>query len=402
MSFVHRVKLSYLAVICILLLTACRLEIQPIARDLPVRTGWRLVFQDEFDGPALDLSKWNTCYWWAVPSGCTNSGNRELEWYQPDDVLVEDGVLRLRAQDRIVHGYPYSSGMISGHDKFSFLYGYVEARLKSPRGRGLWPALWMLPVNHEWPPEIDILEILGHAPETAHMTLHYKLPSSPHLSQGSSYSGPDFSKDWHIFSLHWEPGVLTWYIDGEERFTLEHDVPDVPMYLIANLAVGGNWPGSPDETTFFPAYFEIDYIRVYQNPEYVATAVLPTPTPSGGRNILHAKALRLTDRDGKDVDSVEAGKLVFWRVQVVNQDGWPVRNATVEVELVDSKGNVVERMTSLSVSDRQGWVKSFYHVPLELSGKFALRIRKISLYLQPEATHDASADAKPLKFKVIP
>jgi len=119
-----------------------------------------LIFADEFDGSALDDSKWNPCYPWG-DQGCTNSGNAEEEWYLPGEILVENGLLRLRARENAVSGsdgksYPYTSGMVSSHDRFSTTYGYFEMRAKMPRGKGLWPAFWLLPDSREWPPEIDI------------------------------------------------------------------------------------------------------------------------------------------------------------------------------------------------------------------------------------------------------
>ncbi len=242
-----------------------------------------LVFSDEFDGSALDSAKWNPCYPWNK-QGCTNSGNHEQEWYLPDEILVENGMLRLRARPNPVKAsdgntYPYTSGMVSSHGKFSITYGYFEIRARMPKGKGLWPAFWLLPQDGEWPPEIDVLELLCQDTHTVYTTLHYKTTDNPHLSSGSSIQAEaDLSADFHRYGVNWTPDAITWYLDGQEIYRLKHNIPAQPMYILANLAVGGDWPGSPDAETVFPAYFEIDYIRVYRDPSLPVPAFTP-PAP---------------------------------------------------------------------------------------------------------------------------
>ncbi len=254
---------------------------QPIGTPIsgPPSTGWTMVFNDEFNGAALDTTKWHTCYASATAqgrTGCTNTGGAEMQWYQPDEVSVQNGLLRLRAQKRIMNGYQYTSGMVSSHDKFSFTYGYAEARFRIPKGKGLWPAFWTLPQDRTWPPEIDIMEILGHQPNIAYLTMHWGATNN---SNGKVFTGPDFSADFHTFAVDWKPGLVIWYVDGVEMFRVNStNVPDKAMYLLLNLAVGGNWPGAPDTTTVFPAYFDIDYVRVWKQttaPTTTPTATLP-------------------------------------------------------------------------------------------------------------------------------
>jgi beta-glucanase (GH16 family) len=235
----------------------------------PPRAGMEMVFHDEFDGDTLDTSKWNTCYPWD-DHGCTSSANRELEWYQPDEELVENGLLRLRAQKNPVTGsdgkeYPYTSGMITSSGKFAATYGWYEIRAKMPPGKGMWPAFWLLPQNGEWPPEIDVLEVLGDSMQILYTTLHFKTENSAHLSYGdSTYLMLDLGEDFHTYAVDWQKDLLVWYFDGQEVYRLTRYVPAQDMYILTNLAVGGNWPGSPDEKTVFPGYFEVDYIRVYR------------------------------------------------------------------------------------------------------------------------------------------
>ncbi|MBI1279889.1 MAG: family 16 glycosylhydrolase [Anaerolineaceae bacterium] len=256
----------------------------PVPTNMPVLgppgTGWTMVFNDEFDGGALDASKWNTCYQWALDYGFNycRAGNDELQWYQPDDVSVQNGQLHLKAEKRSFQNANYTSGMVDSHGKFNFLYGYAEARFRVPKGKGLWPAFWMLPQDKSWPPEIDIMEILGDKPNLAYTTLHWGQENN---STGKVFNGPDFSADFHTFAVNWQKGLIVWYIDGVEVFRTTSNTPDKAMYVILNLAVGGSWPGSPDGNTVFPANFDVDYVRVWQQGQPTSpttTLVQPTAT----------------------------------------------------------------------------------------------------------------------------
>jgi beta-glucanase (GH16 family) len=222
-------------------------------------SSWHLVFNDEFEETALDINKWLTMFPW----GRSGANSSELQYYAEDAFELINGIHRIRAEKRSMAGYDYTSGIITSYGTFHLKYGYVEIRAKMPKGQGLWPAFWLLPVDQSWPPEIDVFEVLGHEPNTVYMTNHWG-SEAEHLSAQSIYNGPDFSQDFHTFGIRWEPNEIIWYIDGLERFRSNQGVPAEPMYLLANLAVGGEWPGNPDETTPFPSYLEIDYIRVYQ------------------------------------------------------------------------------------------------------------------------------------------
>jgi beta-glucanase (GH16 family) len=236
-----------------------------------------MLFHDEFDGNSLDTSKWNTCFFNFHVAGtqdCTHDQS-ELELYQPANVTVNNGILNLTAQKQNVTAggqtYHYTSGMISSGPatngapaKFSFQYGYMEMRAEVPAGQGLWPAFWTLAADESYPPEIDIFEILGNATTVDNMHYHYPDGSDEGADVGSEWTGPNFSAGWHTFAVDWEPGSLTWYVDGVARFHTSNKVTSKPQYLVANLAVGGGWPGNPDATTPFPSSLQIDYIRVWQ------------------------------------------------------------------------------------------------------------------------------------------
>ncbi len=235
---------------------------------------WVPVLEETFDGTTLDEETWRTCHWWA-DRGCTISSNDELQWYVPEGVSVADGRLQLTAREETVEGsdgetYPYSSGMVStgpaeqdGDPLFEFTYGRAEARVRAPDGDGLWAAFWLLPSTTESRPEIDIMEVLGNDP--GEWLFHAHPKNRERESEGSSVRGPDASTGWHTIGIEWEPGSVRWYLDGEQVWSIEGEqVSDEPMYLVLNLAVGGEYPGPPSETTEFPATFEIDQVTVSQ------------------------------------------------------------------------------------------------------------------------------------------
>lgn len=244
--------------------------------------GYTLVFEDDFDGKALDRTKWN--------AELHKPGwvNEELQEYvDTEEVLfLRDSLLHIRPVKAVQAdgSVSYYSGRISTQGKREFTYGIFEARLKVPPGKGFLPAFWLMTADEErweqWPVcgEIDICEVLGHKPCTNYGTLHYGLP---HEENQGAYTLPegDFSEDFHTVALEWLPGDIRWYVDGrrfhraERWFSVGRDgvrrpypAPfDHDMYLILNLAVGGIWPGPPDETTDFArAAFAVDYVRAYQ------------------------------------------------------------------------------------------------------------------------------------------
>jgi beta-glucanase (GH16 family) len=246
------------------------------------KAGWELTFHDEFDGDKLDTKKWMDSY----PKDDRTHGNAngERQYYAPDGFRVEDGKLRLIAQKRPMGGRPYTSGMVTSFKSFGQKYGWFEIRAKFPKGKGMWPAFWLLPTDDSWPPEIDVLEILGHEMNKVYFTNHWRDAKGEHKSHGTSFVGPDLSADYHTFAAEWKPGEIIWYLDGVERSRSKEGVPDVPMYVLANLAVGGDWPGNPDETTPFPGYMDIDYIRVYRRAASEPARAGDAPTTKQGNN----------------------------------------------------------------------------------------------------------------------
>jgi beta-glucanase (GH16 family) len=232
---------------------------------------WEVAFDDTFNGTEPVAGTWQTRFPW----GRDRSSVGELQWYVRDDLpqadffQVADGRLRIVADRCMVPtdiGHEFCSGLISSHDSFAQEYGYFEIRARVPTGQGLWPAFWLLPLDGSQPWEIDVFEILGHDPDTVHMNVHFANENDEEGTRQGEFSGPDFSQDYHTFAIDWNVQQIIWYVDGVERHRVDDvdAIPRGPFYLIANLAVGGTWPGHPDETTVFPAYFDIDYIRVYR------------------------------------------------------------------------------------------------------------------------------------------
>lgn len=226
---------------------------------------WELTFVDEFDGEKLDYSKWTPRDPWGVVR------NDELQAYIVKAFSTREGILTIRCEDEPAYydgaKRGYRSGMMTTSGKFAQIYGRFEIRCQVPRGRGLWPAFWLLPDPPSWPPEIDILEILGHETEKAYLSLHWPDPAKPggdSLSLTGEHEGDDFSVGFHTFAIEWKKGEIRWYIDGVERFRVTEHVPDQPMFLLVNLAVGGAWAGAPTPETVFPADLLVDYVKVWQ------------------------------------------------------------------------------------------------------------------------------------------
>ncbi|MEO0803170.1 MAG: family 16 glycosylhydrolase [Cyanobacteria bacterium J06642_2] len=265
---------------------------------------WELVFNDEFDGNSLNLDYWSTSFWWG---GRTNYANNEDQYYIDDALVVENGVLSIVAQEETIQAFApvdqgdlfdYTSGIVSGHDKRAFTNGYFEIRAKVPSGQGLWPAFWMLSADKVWPPEIDILEMQGHDTSTLYASLHGtdETGNDYTLNQGSLVTQEDLSQDFHTYGAQWNENEIIWYLDGVEFFRTANTLPEGAMYLLANLAVGG-WAGEVDASTMFPATFDIDYIRVYQDAD-------DTMHGGTGDDVLTRNNGHLAGEDGNDLLTV--------------------------------------------------------------------------------------------------
>ena len=254
-----------------------------------------LTFGDEFNSLSLwngTSGTWTTKYPFAPDSGGSLPSNGEQEWYinsmyAPTTSVrpwtVSNGVLTLTAQPAsgsiqpLINGYQYTSGLINTYNSFSQQYGYFEMRAQLPAGQGLWPAFWLLQTDMSWPPEIDVMEVLGHDMTTLHTAAHTNQTGS-HTSTGASIKVPDMSAGYHTYGVDWQKDYITYYFDGNQVWkTATPSDMNEPMYMIANLAVGGYWPGNVNSTTPMPAQMKIDYIRAYTDKGNVVTP--PTNPP---------------------------------------------------------------------------------------------------------------------------
>jgi beta-glucanase (GH16 family) len=243
----------------------------------------KLVWADEFNGSTLNENLWN------IEVNCDGGYNNELECYTRAAANVSvDGqghlVLKAFKQNGLANGKTFTSGRINTQNKKSVGYGRIEARIKIPSGRGVWPAFWTMPTANTygiWPTsgELDIMEVLGQLPGTLYGTAHFG-STSAHTQKQGSVQGADLSTDYHVYALERDANQVRWYLDDKLYYTL-HDTdaafwpagytpPDGSrwpftqgFFIIFNLAMGGDWPGTPDPA-INAASMLVDYVRVYQ------------------------------------------------------------------------------------------------------------------------------------------
>jgi beta-glucanase (GH16 family) len=265
-----------------LLAGGCRIISDPTMPPPPTQA-WTLVWSDEFstpDGSSPDPAKWT------YDLGGKGWGNHELESYtnRPENVHIEKGNLVITAQKEAYTAAggvtrDYTSARLKTQGHFIQAYGRFEARMKIPEGQGMWPAFWMLGEDIPtagWPKcgEIDIMENVGKEPGTIHGSLHGPSIVGRTSDLTSTFklpAGLNFSSDFHLYAVEWEPDIIRFYVDSNLYATFRSSdwpaggkwVFDHPFFVILNLAVGGAWPGPPDASTKFPQSMLVDYVRVY-------------------------------------------------------------------------------------------------------------------------------------------
>jgi beta-glucanase (GH16 family) len=233
---------------------------------------YQLMWNDEFDGNSVNTSNWV----FEIGTGSSGWGNNELQYYRQENAKVEGGLLTIEARKETYQGSNYTSTRMITRNKKSFQYGRVDIRALLPKGQGLWPALWMLGNNIQtvgWPScgEIDIMEMVGGSgrENQTHGTVHWD--NGGHQYVGGSYTLPSgtFADEYHVFTIIWNETSIKWYVNDTKFYEINITPTHMTefhqkFFFIFNVAVGGNWPGSPNESTVFPQRMKVDYIRVFQ------------------------------------------------------------------------------------------------------------------------------------------
>ena len=257
--------------------------VDPVVDETP--EGYALVWADEFNGDAINFEYWNhelgdgTAY--GLPAGW---GNNELQLYTDQathsgiDKTDDVSALRITAVEESAGAY--RSAKLTSQNKISVRFGRVDVKAKMPSGQGIWPAIWMLGDNIDeisWPGcgEIDIVEVLGQEPDRMYSTVHFtNSDNSLESIQGESNNFGDLSSDYHVYTVEWTPEQIRFLLDGTmiNELAVEDDMKEFlrSFYIILNVAVGGYWPGDPDNTTVFPQQMLVDYVRVYEQIDFVA------------------------------------------------------------------------------------------------------------------------------------
>ncbi len=302
----------------LVLIVAMIFSAAPASAQCDGLPGCVLVWEDNFDGTEVDLSKWTFQLGDGSEVGLPGGwGNNELQYYQPENATVSGGFLTITAKEESVGGLNYTSSRMRSLGKGDWTFGRMEMRAKMPIGQGLWPAYWMLSsdtsIYGTWAAsgEIDIMEYLGNEPDKIFGTIHYgaSFPGNVFSSTDVTLPSGTFNDDFHDFAIEWEFGEIRWYLDGvqyasrDNWFSTGGPFPapfDVDFHLLLNLAVGGNLPGPPDASTVFPQEFVIDYVRVYQVPNDPPVVTITSPTAGDvinpGDNV--TITVSATDSDG--------------------------------------------------------------------------------------------------------
>jgi beta-glucanase (GH16 family) len=286
-----------------------------------------LVWSDEFDGSAIDTTKWT----FDTGNGSGGWGNQEREFYtsRTNNAHVAGGVLHIVARQETTNGFPYTSARMKTQGLYWKKYGYIEFRARLPQGLGFWPALWLLGTNIAsvgWPAcgEIDVMENKGSVPTQIGVAIHYSDASNNHLFNSSAYTLPGGGSvtNFHTYGLRWATNSLSFYVDGAHvqtwtswsSSTGPYPAPyNQPFFFIMNLAVGGNYLGNPSDATInanttFPGEMQVDYVRVYDD----TPPVLPPDAPTG-----------LTANPG------HAKVYLNWNASTSGATGYNVKRATV-------------------------------------------------------------------------
>ena len=383
--------------------------------EMVIPEGYHLYWHDESDGTELSEEDWN------YETHEVGWVNHELQEYVPssDYAYVKDGELVIRPTKEVddegnVH---YTSGRVNTQGKHDIKYGWIEARIKVPQGKGFLPAFWMMPLEEEyygqWPKcgEIDIMEVLGNSITTNYGTLHF---GEPHKQNQGSYTlaEGDFANEYHTFALEWMPGKMRWYVDGvmyyetNDWFTAvegeeEKAYPapfDQPFHVILNVAVGGDWPGDPDPDLEFDekTCMYVDYVRMFRKKNYNEKVAKPVremvwkeadATGNFVTNGDFADAEDLTDdtdwkflqlNDGKGSAEIKDGEIVIttenagteeYSIQLV-QPGMPMHNGKKYKLSFEARADEDRQMKAAVTAPLADWVRYFDDTSVNLTGEW--------------------------------
>ncbi len=372
---------------------------------------YHLVWADEFDGDKLNPDDWN---YETHEAGWVN---HELQEYvaSEDYAYVKDGELVIQPVKEVADDgtVKYYSGRVNTQNKHDYKYGKFEARIKVPEGKGFLPAFWMMPQDEnyygQWPKcgEIDIMEVLGNSTNMQYGTLHF---GEPHTQRQGTYNlkDGDFSKEYHVFAVEWEPGEIRWYVDGEQFYQTsdwftalsgaEKPYPapfNQPFHVILNVAVGGDWPGDPDDSTIFDerAAMYVDYVRIYQKDSYDENVTKPEkvfndrePDETGNyvNNSDFSEAEDLDDEkdwnfllfnDGKGSAEIKDKSIVItstnegteeYSVQLVQRD-MPLHQGETYKLSFDAKADEARTMITAVTAPEVDWIRYFPDTKLDLT-----------------------------------
>jgi beta-glucanase (GH16 family) len=327
-------------------------------------TNWNIVWQDEFDGSGINTSNWK------FENGAGGWGNNELEYYtnRSENARIENGNLLIEARKEAYGGMQYTSARMKTEGTKEFKYGKIEARMKLPKGQGIWPAFWMLGSNINqgvgWPGcgEIDIMENVNNE-SNIHGTIHWDY--NGHSEYGGTSGAIDVTQ-YHTYSIEWNESSIKWFVDGVQykEANIANSINGTdefhkPFFILLNLAVGGNWPGSPDGTTQFPAKMYVDYVRVYQNGGETSN---PSNGISNGDYYLTAIAnnkVVCADNTGNDPLIANRNALggAWESLSVVNNSDGTISlksnaNGKYICAVIDSKNELIARSTAIGTWEK--------------------------------------------------
>jgi len=353
--------------------------------NTPIYAKYNLVWSDEFEGPEIDKTKW-------THEVGDKWHNKELQSYtdRGENSYIEDGKLVIVARKEEYHGNEYTSARMRTKGKGDFLYGKISGRIKFPKSQGMWPAFWMMPTDDEYgrwaaSGEIDIVETTNQAGHI-YGTIHFggTPPHNAHTGGRYAEKGVNFSEDFHIYTLEWQPYEMKWYIDGKlyskknDWHTRNARFPapfDKQFYILLNLAVGGAHPGNPDETSTFPQKMYIDWVRVYQTENKSPQVAIASPAenaniPAETDVVIKAS---VTDPDG-DVNAVE----FYDGYDLIGKDtnepyslNWAAPDGcySIKAKAIDKEG--FSQTATISLTKGLGCPQQPFHgIPIKIPGKF--------------------------------